>query len=98
MAAFCRKPLRKNRIPNAAGATGRVARPVKYGNDNGKPWRRHYFTGRGARGWAMTEIRFEPAHFGLKFFEQPRNQATKPDNFVPSLLCCSTTPHSPFRT
>jgi hypothetical protein len=26
-------------IPNAAGATGRVARPVKYGGDNGKPWR-----------------------------------------------------------
>jgi hypothetical protein len=24
---------------NAAGATGRVARPVKYGGDNGKPWR-----------------------------------------------------------
>jgi hypothetical protein len=43
---------------------------------------------------ARTEIRCEPAHFVLKFFEQPRNQATKPDNFVPSLLCCSTTPHS----
>jgi len=27
------------RIPNAAGATGRVARPVKYGGDTGKPWR-----------------------------------------------------------
>jgi hypothetical protein len=27
------------RIPNAAGTTGRVARPVKYGGDNGKPWR-----------------------------------------------------------
>jgi len=27
------------RIPNAAGATGRVARPVKYGGDYGKPWR-----------------------------------------------------------
>jgi hypothetical protein len=26
-------------IPNAAGATGRVARPVKYGGDYGKPWR-----------------------------------------------------------
>ena len=49
MAAFCRKPLRRrrkrrqarrcNRIPNSAGATGRVARPVKYGGDNGKPWR-----------------------------------------------------------
>ena len=26
------------RIPNAAGATGRVSRPVKYGGDNGKPW------------------------------------------------------------
>jgi hypothetical protein len=25
--------------PNPAGATGRVARPVKYGGDNGKPWR-----------------------------------------------------------
>jgi hypothetical protein len=24
---------------NAAGATGRGARPVKYGGDNGKPWR-----------------------------------------------------------
>ena len=45
------------RNPNAAGATGRVTRPVKYGKDNGKPWRRHYFTGRGARCWAMTEIR-----------------------------------------
>ena len=30
-----------------------------------------------ARGWAMTEIRFEPAHSALKFFEQLRNQATK---------------------
>ena len=39
MAAFCRKPLRKNRIPNAAGATGRVARSVQYGGNNGKPWR-----------------------------------------------------------
>ena len=29
----------KRRFPNAAGATGRVARPVKYGGDNGKPWR-----------------------------------------------------------
>ena len=29
----------QSRIPNAAGATGRVARPVKYGGDNGKPWR-----------------------------------------------------------
>jgi hypothetical protein len=27
------------RIPNAAGATGRVARPVKYGGYNEKPWR-----------------------------------------------------------
>ena len=27
------------RIPNAAGAMGRVARPVKYGGDYGKPWR-----------------------------------------------------------
>jgi hypothetical protein len=26
-------------ITNSAGATGRVARPVKYGGDNGKPWR-----------------------------------------------------------
>src|ERR1039458_3198991 len=26
-------------LPNAAGATGRVARPVKYGGNNGKPWR-----------------------------------------------------------
>jgi len=25
----------------------------------------------------MMEIRFEPAHFALKFFEQQRNQATK---------------------
>jgi hypothetical protein len=25
----------------------------------------------------MTEIRFEPAHFALKFFEQQRNKATK---------------------
>jgi hypothetical protein len=47
----------QNRNPNAAGATGRVARPVKYGGDNGKPWRRHYFTGRGARCLAMTEIK-----------------------------------------
>jgi hypothetical protein len=30
-------------------------------------------------------------------FEQPRNQATKPDNFVPSLLCCSTIPQSAIR-
>ena len=29
----------QSRIPNAGGATGRVARPVKYGGDNGKPWR-----------------------------------------------------------
>jgi hypothetical protein len=28
-----------SRAPNAAGVTGRVARPVKYGGDNGKPWR-----------------------------------------------------------
>ena len=28
-----------SRAPNAAGATGRVARPVKYSGDNGKPWR-----------------------------------------------------------
>jgi hypothetical protein len=46
----------QSHIPNAAGATGRGACPVKYGGDNGKPWRRRYFTGRGARGWAMTEI------------------------------------------
>jgi hypothetical protein len=48
-------------------------------------------TGRGAhaRGWAMTEIRFEPAHFALKFFEQQRNQATKTAklcSFVPLLF------------
>jgi hypothetical protein len=49
---------------------------------------------------AMTEIRFEPAHFGLKFFEQPRNQATKPEklcSFV-ALLFNHSDPHSPFRT
>jgi hypothetical protein len=42
----------------------------------------------GARSLAVMEIRFEPPHSGLMFFEQPRNQATKPDNLVPSLLCC----------
>jgi len=41
------------------------------------------------RSLAMMEIRFEPAYSGLRFFEQPRNQATKPDNLVSSLLCCS---------
>jgi hypothetical protein len=49
---------------------------------------------------ARTEIRFEPAHFGLKFFEQPRNQATKPEklcSFV-ALLFNHSDPHSPFRT
>ena len=35
----------RGRIPNAAGAAGRGACPVKYGGDNGKPWRGHYFTG-----------------------------------------------------
>jgi len=36
----------------------------------------------------------QSAHFDVMFFEQPRNKATKPDNFVPSLLCCSTIPNA----
>jgi hypothetical protein len=34
---------------------------------------------------------------GLMFFLQSRNQATKPDHFLPSLLGCSTNPYSEFR-
>jgi len=65
-------------IPNAAGATGRVARPVKYGGNNGKPWRRHYFTGRGARCLAMTEIKLGRTPHSLpRRSNSPRRNAVK---------------------
>ena len=47
-----------SRAPNAAGATGRVARPVKYSGDNGKPWRGALF--HRARRTMLGDGRFAP--------------------------------------
>jgi hypothetical protein len=49
--------IRQRQWEALAQALFHRARPVKYDKDNGNPWRRHYFTGQGARGWAMTEIK-----------------------------------------
>jgi hypothetical protein len=50
-----------------------------------------------ARGWAITEIKFEPPHFFLKFLNNQGTKQPRRQNFVPLLLCCSTAPHSYFQ-